>query len=213
MSTLRKRQKEARRASIIAAADQLFRSKGYSRASIEDIAAKANLSIATVYNYFGTKFDLLFANIQPEIRRVKEETAALLANPPADPLEGVVALARCYVLSPDWRNREMLEPFARDYLLGRNRDSNVFEQISAMRADQFRKLIAHYKSVGGIERDMHDEDAVFLITGLFHLQLRELMTGVVTTAAVLSNLERQLRFAFAGSVKAGERDRGRRRTR
>ncbi len=47
--------------SIIDAALQVFGEKGYYNATISEIARKANVSEATIYEYFGSKEDLLFA--------------------------------------------------------------------------------------------------------------------------------------------------------
>jgi TetR/AcrR family fatty acid metabolism transcriptional regulator len=47
--------------SIIDAALKVFGEKGYSNATISEIARKAGVSEATIYEYFGSKEDLLFA--------------------------------------------------------------------------------------------------------------------------------------------------------
>jgi TetR/AcrR family fatty acid metabolism transcriptional regulator len=47
--------------SIINAALQVFGEKGYYNATISEIARAANVSEATIYEYFGSKEDLLFA--------------------------------------------------------------------------------------------------------------------------------------------------------
>jgi AcrR family transcriptional regulator len=54
-------QAEARRESILAAALEIMSRKGYHRTSIADIAARARVSRAAVYQYFGDKRDILAA--------------------------------------------------------------------------------------------------------------------------------------------------------
>lgn len=61
MSNLRKQQKAQRRELIEIAAKNLFVEKGFELASIEEIAALAMVSQATVYNYYGSKDELLLA--------------------------------------------------------------------------------------------------------------------------------------------------------
>lgn len=56
---LRERHKLRRSAAILAAARGVFAEKGYERASIQEIAGRAEVADATVYNYFGTKGSLL----------------------------------------------------------------------------------------------------------------------------------------------------------
>jgi AcrR family transcriptional regulator len=61
MSKLRERQKAQRRELIEIAAKNLFLEKGFELASIEEIAALAMVSQATVYNYYRSKDELLLA--------------------------------------------------------------------------------------------------------------------------------------------------------
>ncbi|WP_016969184.1 TetR/AcrR family transcriptional regulator [Pseudomonas tolaasii] len=61
MSGLRERQKERRREAILVAGIELFDRYGYSNATVEQIAAAAGVSSPTVFNYFGSKQEILFA--------------------------------------------------------------------------------------------------------------------------------------------------------
>src|SRR5690554_4607653 len=61
MSSLRERQKEERREAILDAAVALFDQLGYSATTVEQIAARAGVSAPTVFNYFGSKQDILYA--------------------------------------------------------------------------------------------------------------------------------------------------------
>lgn len=61
MTGLREQQKAQRRRQIEVAAAELFVEKGFADATIEEIARRAMVSAPTVYNYYGTKGDLLLA--------------------------------------------------------------------------------------------------------------------------------------------------------
>ena len=67
-TSLRERQKTRRRADILAAGRALFNRQGFSATSMEAIAEAAEVGIATVYNYFGTKGRLLADILQPDFR-------------------------------------------------------------------------------------------------------------------------------------------------
>ena len=54
----KEREKEKRRQQILAAAKKVFSEKGYSKATMEDIANKAELSPGTLYLYFKNKEEL-----------------------------------------------------------------------------------------------------------------------------------------------------------
>ena len=57
----RERRITARRAQILDAAAQVFAEKGFARATTKEIADAADVSEGTIYNYFGSKEDLVLA--------------------------------------------------------------------------------------------------------------------------------------------------------
>ena len=70
MSGLRERQKADRHDRIIEAATRLFREQGYEAVKMEAIAAAAEVSIGTIYNYYRNKGDLLVAIVSLEVDEV-----------------------------------------------------------------------------------------------------------------------------------------------
>jgi len=67
MTGLREKKKSARKDRIFSAAVALFNKKGFSNTSMQDIAAKAELAVGTLYNYFPSKNDLLLDIMQDEM--------------------------------------------------------------------------------------------------------------------------------------------------
>ena len=61
---LRKRQADATRRQITAAAVDVFSSKGYANTRMEDVAQAAGVAVPTVYKTFRTKSALLLATVQ-----------------------------------------------------------------------------------------------------------------------------------------------------
>ena len=84
MTGLRARQKADRHQRILQAAAELFRSSGYEGAKIEAIAALAEVSIGTIYNYYENKGDLLVAIVAMEVNEVLNAGRLVIENPPAD---------------------------------------------------------------------------------------------------------------------------------
>ncbi len=62
--TLRERKKNETRRALGAVAMRLFAARGFDRVTVADIAAEANVSRKTVFNYFETKEDLLLSGRQ-----------------------------------------------------------------------------------------------------------------------------------------------------
>jgi AcrR family transcriptional regulator len=52
---------EARRAQILEAALSVFTEKGYSEATVPDVAREAGVAVGTIYNYYESKRDILLA--------------------------------------------------------------------------------------------------------------------------------------------------------
>ena len=77
---LRERQKEDRRARIIAAAKGLFAESGLDSITIEAIADIAGVSSVTVHNYYGTKSGVLLAMVAESDRELLETMAQKLSG-------------------------------------------------------------------------------------------------------------------------------------
>jgi AcrR family transcriptional regulator len=60
----REREKKVRESEIIQAAELIFRQKGYEDTSMDDIAREAQFTKRTLYQYFASKENLLFAVLQ-----------------------------------------------------------------------------------------------------------------------------------------------------
>jgi TetR/AcrR family transcriptional regulator, fatty acid metabolism regulator protein len=67
-----------RKEQILKAAEQVFARKGYHDATISDVARQANVSEATIYEYFSSKEDLLFSLPGETARRGKENLEQVL---------------------------------------------------------------------------------------------------------------------------------------
>lgn len=146
MTGLRARHKADRTRRMQEAAAGLFREAGYSAARMEDIAAAADVSVGTLYNYFETKGDLLLAIVSMEVEEVLSEGSLVLANPPADPVEALDALigryfdhSLVYLSKATWRTAMALSieapdtPFSQRYTeLDRMLTEQVCDMIRAL---------------------------------------------------------------------------------
>lgn len=156
MTGLRERQKADRTQRILQAASVLFRSQGYDAVRIEDIAAAAEVSAGTCYNYFSTKGDLLLAIVSMEVQEVVDAGRPLVAAPPADVAQALKELIRLYYdhslyyLSKEmWRKAMAISieapttPFSRQYT-----------QLDALLAAQVCDLLAALRDRGLTRADL-----------------------------------------------------------
>jgi AcrR family transcriptional regulator len=77
-SIVRDEQARRTRARIVQAADELFREKGYAKASMMDIAERAGVARDTVHAVFGTKVALIPAMV--DLRLVPDESVSNVAE-------------------------------------------------------------------------------------------------------------------------------------
>ena len=76
---LRERKKRAARETIAATARRLFAERGFDAVTVAEVAAAADVSHKTVFNYFATKEDLAFAGREEGIAQF---VAAIAERPP-----------------------------------------------------------------------------------------------------------------------------------
>jgi len=129
MPGLRERKKQETRQRITDAAIALFAERGFEQVPVVDIAAAADVSTATVFNYFPTKEDLIYDGMaafnehllaavrdrpagQSVVEAFREyvlQPRGVLASPRSPVLEGLSRIARIVRDSPSLQARERLE--------------------------------------------------------------------------------------------------------
>jgi AcrR family transcriptional regulator len=88
---------EQNRAEILKAAAIAFMRKGFSAASIDDVADLMNATKGRVYHYYRSKADLFF-DVHLEAMRLDLDVVRPLAGSGGDPLKRLQAMARAHVL-------------------------------------------------------------------------------------------------------------------
>jgi AcrR family transcriptional regulator len=91
-TSLRERKKLATRRSLRRAALDLVAERGFANVSVEDIAAAADVSPRTFFNYFPSKEAVLFGADHERVSRLRERIVGAPAGvPPVDVLHAVMA--------------------------------------------------------------------------------------------------------------------------
>jgi AcrR family transcriptional regulator len=156
MTGLRARQKADRHQRILQAASELFRTSGYEGAKIEAIAAMAEVSIGTIYNYYQNKGDLLVAIVAMEVDEVLNAGRGVIAKPPAHVAKAVDKLVIGYIehslvyLSKEmWRQAMAIATQQPESPFGR-----TYGDLDRALADQTCALIARLQELGLVRRDI-----------------------------------------------------------
>ena len=115
---------DGQREQIHAAAARLFATRGYTAATMQDVAAACGVSKATLYHYVRDKHDLL-----------AQITAGHVAR-----LEALVADVRTLKLTPEAHLRKLIERFMRAYAHAEHEHRVLTEDVKFL-ADEERNAV------------------------------------------------------------------------
>jgi AcrR family transcriptional regulator len=174
MSAKRKREsrseKQARtRAQLIATAAGVFARRGYSGASVEEIAEEAGYSHGAVYSNFAGKADLFLAVFEEYMaERVRELAETQVALPEDAPLE-----ARARALADQWMDRFACDRESMilhmEFIAHADRDPKLagrFGARSAAMREAVSRYISHYQEEAGVELPLPSDELAVVLRAL-----------------------------------------------
>ncbi|WP_166433969.1 TetR/AcrR family transcriptional regulator [Roseovarius spongiae] len=166
---LRKQQKLDRSKRILEVARTRFQNEGYDAVTIESIAAEAELSAVTIYNYFGTKANLLLELVKESDVRLIEQLRALTDDLPDEMIDAVAQFGRImrhhamtYLAKRTWR-----EVLAASILQGGTQFGTTYRELDAALVVVMTKLVLSYQRRGALCRKI---DARALADTLYEMQ-------------------------------------------
>ncbi len=206
MTGLRERKKEQVRSRVIESAVELFATKGLDQTTMEDIAEGAEVSVGTVYNYFGSKRALLLAGVADDTQRMVAAGAKVLARPGKDPIRAVKRLASIYLDDlAGWDRRLLREVLSAAYRLGGEELTLELAQMDQQLITQMMELLGHFHNEGHLPDDVAIYDATLLIFSVFALQLFMFISIEGYTPQQLHDqVARQIELAFRGLTNQAE---------
>lgn len=119
----------ARRAQILDAAAQVFASKGFHAATVRDVARAAGVADGTIYNYFGSKNDLLLALLD-RLNESDQREAQFIQGTDMDFKAFFTAYLR-HRLALLWPNADLLRATLPEMLVNPELRKRYYQQIIA----------------------------------------------------------------------------------
>lgn len=201
MTGLRERKKQAIRHRIIETAARLFAEVGIDAATMEEIAAAADVSVATLYNYFGTKNGLLLAGIEEDTDALIAAGAVILESPGPDPITAAQRLLGAYIDHlTAWDARLLREVFSAAFQ--RTGGEELTTELFAMDErliEQMALLLSHYRERQALRSDVELHEATLLIFSAFVTQLfMYIAIGGYAPEELRAGVDRQTELAFSG---------------
>ncbi len=84
------RRRERMKASLLAAGARQFASRGIGPVSVAELIAEADVSRATFYEFFSSKYSLLEGILNPVFEVATAAVRALASHPPEEAIEGLI---------------------------------------------------------------------------------------------------------------------------
>jgi AcrR family transcriptional regulator len=198
MTGLRNRMKARRRGQILTVAHDLFEHNGYAGTSLAQIAETAEVSIGTLYTYFGSKGAIYYELTKPLLSELEAKADQVIEHPPHDPIEAMLNLFDALRLTKEWQNLNLLKGFdprqpELDKYLERTRAEGHELVLSKVHA-----LLLRLREAGQLRDDLDLEDATFLLGALMkaHLDLFIEAAGQLPFSELVLMMDRRVRLLF-----------------
>jgi len=198
---LRDRKKQAVRKRIIDAATSLFSVRGLADTTMDDVADAAEVSVATVYNYFGNKTALLLAAVADDTDEMIERGAAVLARPGTNPIKAVRRLLHVYVDElTAWQPALLREVLSASFQrVGGTELTAQLVQMDQRLIDQLNVLLTGFRERGRMRPDVEPLDATMLLFSTMVTQLfMYLALEDFDKTMLAEQIDRQVDIAFLG---------------
>lgn len=185
----RERKKASRRERIVRAASRLFAGQGYAETGMGEVAAAADLAVGTLYNYFGSKPDLLLAIAREETEDLLAAGERLLEREEAEPREAVAGLVDGYVDALARHDRTLWRELVAAALRDPGGLGARFFELDARLVGQLTALLERYRARGRLAAGVEAGRAAVALYGVY---LSWLMTFLMSEEMPLSDVRREV---------------------
>jgi AcrR family transcriptional regulator len=164
----REREKLSRRNEILQAARKVFASKDYAAATVDDVAAVAELSKGTIYLYFQNKADLFLSTFEMGMEQIASIVMDAISANKDDPIAGIKNMVERQLLFLE-ENIDLFKIVASErahFEIGKNCD---FKQRIKRTMSQSLTALADYIQYGidmGMIRKVNPRDAAIALSSM-----------------------------------------------
>jgi AcrR family transcriptional regulator len=199
--SLRGRQRQLVRDSVLEAALELFSAAGFQKTTMQMIAERAGVGVATVFRHFSNKAAILAALVRRDIEQGFADGQAIIDNPPIDGTEGVTRhlLAMLPIFGRRSKRIELEPYFWLAMPTGRKEIDEVVVEADAGLNRQIHTLLAHYQATGQFRADLNLEDATAVVFHVFNGHYVNFTSGQITSPHVLEqNIRDRIALVLEG---------------
>lgn len=193
----RERNKQEKRARIVAAARRLFEEKGFAQTTTLEIAEAADIGTGTLFLYARSKEDLLVMVFKDEM--LETAMAAFSRLRPDDPLLEQLMQVFAAMLSHHERDRDLAKILLKEIMFPTNDDrlGDIGELMEAIFAELGRLLTAA-KASGSLRAEFDPRLVAEILFSNYFMDLLEWLRGLWSREQLLDRLRRQLAITIDG---------------
>lgn len=183
---------------IFVAAMELFKTKGFSQTTMQDIADRAEVAVGTLYNYFGSKGDLLISYLSASSGSIMEKAQAVMKKEHSDPEKTVLELFGIFTELFTAHEKSLW----REYLSAAYNDSNKLGGRIWGTQQGFQELLV--KLIGGFQREktinpnLNPAVVASVLYSSFFLQFLRYINTDLSLSQLLQDLNAQISVTFQG---------------
>ena len=166
--TRRERERERHRNEILDAAEAVFSEKGYHGTTVEDVAARAEFSVGTLYNFFAGKDELYNVLIEERLQQLRDDAFEIL-----DQADGTEDIIKMYIKGKIELSQKYFS-FGKLYMrerLGDRFSGNKLwtEVVAPVHKEIFERLLTIFREglkQGVLRKDLSAEDMAITIDAM-----------------------------------------------
>ena len=189
-SPRRSARREATRARLLAAAEEVFAERGFHGASVEDLCERADFTRGAFYSNFGSKDELVLELYAAHAARLRERIAAVAEEPGLSLEQVLEAVFDVWTGEPEARRRWHL--LTSEFALHALRDEGArvaWADLQRSVRDELTVLVDRIATAQGLHEVTPSDDLVRLMTIVFQGGLGQHLLDPTTVPA--GSLERR----------------------
>lgn len=156
---------DSKKRTILNAAAAEFAHQGFTAAKVDEIAARAGISVGSLYQYFGTKDNCFLAVLDDGVSELQQRLDEVLGRV-SDPWDRIEAIVR---LIPDHSRRHaeairLYQEIGTEGLSDQRQD--FCERFEGLSARVYTALLAEARAAGAVRPDLDERYAAFCLDNL-----------------------------------------------
>ena len=200
MAGLRDKKKQKTRKAILDAASALFAEHGVEGTTIERIADKAETAVGTVYNYFGSKSELLLAIFSRETDAMLAAVEPIVAHSTeVEPLDALQSVALRYVDVLASIDPRLFKEVIRIGFSQSGPQTERLMELDYLLIGQLAELLSAFQAQGLVSDGATAQEQAFtLYMAVFSQLLVSLFTDEPDLETMRASVRRQTEIVFHG---------------